>query len=57
MELVAWVVSSINSTVSRTVGYSPHEVFFGEPPRPLVPDALGTPISIHLGEESATTVD
>jgi hypothetical protein len=56
-ELVAWVTSSINSTVSRAIGYSPHEVFFGEPPRPLIPDALGMPVSIHLGDESAAVVD
>ena len=51
------MVAAINSSVSRTVGYSPHEVFFGEPPRHLVPSAVGQPIAISLGEESPETVE
>lgn len=44
--LLPWVVASINATVSRTVGMSPHEVFFGEPPSPLVPQDVGPPVMI-----------
>ena len=51
------MVAAINSSVSRTVGYLPHEVFFGEPPRHLVPSAVGQPIAISLGEESPETVE
>ena len=35
-ELLPYVVAAINATVSRTTGYSPHEIFFGEAPSPLV---------------------
>lgn len=55
-EMLPWVVSAINMTVSRSVGYSPHEVFFGEPPRVVVPASIGAPVSIHLGEESPEAV-
>ena len=56
-ELVPWVTAAVNATVSRTTGYSPHEVFFGEPPKPLLPLAAEAPVSIRLGEEDAATVD
>lgn len=29
-ELVPWVAAAVNTTVSRSSGYSPHELFFGE---------------------------
>jgi hypothetical protein len=56
-ELLPWVVAAINATVSRTVGYSPHEVFFGEAPRPLVPADGEPPVPISLGEEPAEAVE
>ena len=36
-ELLPWLQAAINATISRTIGYSPHEVLFGEPPSPLMP--------------------
>jgi hypothetical protein len=56
IELVPWVTAAINATVSRTTGYSPHEIFFGEPPKPLIP-ADTPPVSLRLGEESPATID
>ena len=50
-EVVPWVMGAINATVSRSTGYSPHEVFFGEAPKPLIPANIGAPISISLGEK------
>lgn len=50
------MVAAINSTVSRSTGYAPHEVFFGEEPRPLLPSS-SPPVSFRLGEESAQQVD
>ena len=38
------------------MGYSPHEIFFGEPPKPLVA-VQSSPVSISFGEEPAETVD
>lgn len=57
MELIPWVTAAINATVSRSTGYSPHEVFFGEPPKPLIPFAADPPVPIRLGDEDAATVD
>ena len=50
-ELVPWVNAAINATVCRGTGYSPHEIFFGEPPRPMLPpyEAL-PPVPFNLGE-------
>ena len=56
-ELLPWVVAAINQTVSRSTGYAPHEIFFGEAPRPIIPAAPGAPVSFRLGEETAQTVD
>lgn len=38
-ELVAYVVSAINHTPSRTTKHTPHELFFGEIGEPLIRDA------------------
>jgi hypothetical protein len=51
-QLVPWVMSAINSTVSRTTTFAPHEVFFGEPPRPLVAESPGAVVPFNFGEMS-----
>lgn len=52
-EFLPWINAAINATICRSTGYSPHEIFFGEPPTPLLPpnDAL-PPIPFNLGEAS-----
>lgn len=35
--LLPWLQAAINATVSRSTGFTPHEILFGEPPSPLLP--------------------
>ena len=36
-QLLPWLQAAINGTISRSTGFAPHEVLFGEPPSPLLP--------------------
>lgn len=49
--MVPWVQAAINHTVSKATSVTPHEIFFGEPPSPLIPDqeARPHPVDWQLG--------
>ena len=47
---VALALISHNSTVSRSTGFSPHEILFGEPPAPLLPGVQLPPVPADLAE-------
>ena len=46
---IPWVQHAINSTVSRATGFSPHEVFFGEAPSPLISSMHSPPVDAQVG--------
>jgi putative transposase len=46
LQMLPPIVFSINNTVNSSLGYSPHEIVFGQRPRfPLSPDSLGADLS------------
>ena len=52
-DYIPWINAAINAMVSRVTGYSPHEIFFGEPPKPLLPpNSALPPLPHNLGEGS-----
>lgn len=54
--MVPWVQAAMNHTVSRATSLSPHEVFFGEPPSPLLQAVEDRPpvVDWHLGRDEVT---
>ena len=51
------MAGAINAMTTRSIGFSPHELFFGEAPRHLVPSIIGEPIPLHLGDEDFPDVE
>jgi len=46
LQMLPPIVFSINNTVNSSLGYSPHEIVFGQRPRfPLAPDSLASDLS------------
>ena len=39
-KVLPWIVATLNATTARSTGLCPHEVFFGEKPKPLVEAVL-----------------
>ena len=50
-QILPWLQAAINSSVSRTTGISPHEILFGEPPSPLLPNSSLPPVPADLAAQ------